>query len=378
MATELTPEVSEEEIVDGLDTPETPAGLAATPEQIAALKHTQPPIEFDDTPGLTDLTPTPNQNQQTDELPVVTDADSKISEKAANEPEGGTEGEQSAEPEFEQYLLEAAGLTAEQAKNDFGSPDALKSAVRMLDARFVAAGQQVLSQRRQVPDTQQQQSAARQQPTSDEKPAELPAFKLPKPKESDDWDEDTKALVDSIKGHFEAQLSAQQKAFNERLGQQQAATEQMLAERARAEQLSYVEEFDGFVNKLGDAWKPLLGQGSGFDLPKEGMAYQNRVHLDTIAAQLKAGLEVQGRPELDREQLLNRALQIAFPEQNKLAVKKEVTEQITSRQRMMTQRPTAKGGTPKSGQEKAEKTTVDWYKKHGFTVDEDEFSYDEV
>ena len=378
-----TPAEIDEDIIDDIGAPDNQvsAGPEATPEQLAELREQQT-VEFDDTPGTVEVAgvtaDSAQETQPADEVPAPTAAVSKSSEPTAPDAEDETQAPDAATPIYEQAFLDAAGISADQAAAQFGTPEALKNAVRMLDQRFVAAGAAALSQQ-----AQRQPApvapAPQHQPSGDANAAaQLPAFQMPKPASGEEWDPDTVELANGIAAQFRAQLAAQQQAFEERLRANDSVTQQLLEERIQQERVAYANEFDGFVEKLGEQWKPLLGEGSGFDLPKESIAYQNRVHLDVIASQLKAGLETQGRPSLSRDQLLSRALQIAFPEQQKIAVKKEVAEQLTKRQGLITNRPSAKAPAGKTGLDKASNRAEQWYRDHGFAVEEDVFDYSEI
>lgn len=267
-----------------------------------------------------------------------------------------------SEVEFPDYLLRAAGITSEQAKKQFGNPETLEAAVRMLDQRFVALGQAHLYS--QQPKTDDRTGGQQKQPVSTE-------FQLPKPAEGEDWDEDTKKLVVALNDHYQKIFKAQ----SESLLEQQQAVAQLLQDRGRWEQHQYLKEFDDFVNKLGEEWEGILGRGEGPTLPADSIAMQNRIHLDSIANQLAIGRRVQGQQALPRQELLKRALQVAFPQHQEQTMKKQVVDQVTKRGNLKTARPTARRSSQLSGEESAVKKAEKWYSDHGFSVTEDNFDY---
>ena len=196
-------------------------------------------------------------------------------------------------------------------------------------------------------------------------------FKLPKPTESEDWHEDAKILVEAIQQHQNAQLAQR----DEQLSKQQELLTRLIKEREEQDRQQYVTRFDKFIDTLGADWEPVFGRGSGFSLPRNGIAVQNRVHLDLMAAQLSRSLQAMGQPNLEAEELLSRALNVAFSEQAKQQVRRTVTSELTGRQRQMTARPNQRKGRQLSGTEKAIQTANAFYKTLG--QDDDAFN-DEV
>lgn len=274
------------------------------------------------------------------------------------------------EPVFDPSLLSAAGLaTAEEAKILFGTPKALENAVRLMDARSVAVAQVAAPAAPMVPAKTEQQMVI---PAAEVKPE----FKMPEPPEGEEWDEATVALVTGLQKQFADQLAAQQKVIAE----QQKQTQAILDERAAIEVRRYVEDFDGFVNALPDEWNDTLGKGSGFELPKDGIAMKARVQLDQTARLLADGRAKQGQPPLPLNDLLARALRVAFPQKQEQAVRKQIEAEVVKRHSLKTARPTVRsGGRPKSSLDAAAATAEQWYAKRGMSaLPADEFEYDEI
>lgn len=330
-------------------------------------------VEFDDTShtdgagdGAEQPKPAPPEptvkEPVDDEIPAGESVRSKPAEEVA-------QNEDQAQ-RFDPILLNAAGLTKEEAVIQFGTPTALENAVRMLDQRSVSiadmALQQYLASRQHVPAETQTRTPA---------PAET-EFKMPDPPEGEEWDETTVALVRGLQQQFTAKLQEQQAV----LERQQVVTQSFLEERNNAELRRYVNEFDGFVNGLGEEWAPLLGKGSGFEIKPDGIEMKSRVHLDTVAKQLAFGRAQQGNPELPRQELLARALRVAFPQKQEQVVRKQVEKEVSKRQAMVTNRPGGRaGGLPKSGVDAAADRAEKWYAARGMaTLPADDFNYDEI
>ena len=241
---------------------------------------------------------------------------------------------ESTEPEFDAALLADFNLTAEQAKAQFGTPQALENAGRLLDQRVLQNFQQVTQRPQQQPSDQQQPQTPAQTPN----PEQVAEFEMPEPSDGEAWDEDVTRLVQSLNQHH----AKQQQALQAELQKQRQVTEAMLAERQEIETRRYVEELDGFVNNLGDEWTAVLGKGSGYELGPQSPFVTARAQLDTIAQQLSHGRQVQGLPPLSRVDILKKALPLAFPNIQQQVVRQEVEDEIGKRDRMKTNRPTGR------------------------------------
>lgn len=278
------------------------------------------------------------------------------------------------EPEFPPGLLQAAGITEEQAKRDFGSADALRSAVRMLDSRFVQAGQ-AYNHFYSQPYPQQPATQAPAQAAPQVQQTQNGEFVLPKPEGAEDWDDDTKALFDHFNKHYRDELGRRDVQLNE----QRQILQAMLNEQERGRQQQYVRHFDQFVEALGEDWKSVFGTGAGWELNHNSIPFQNRVKLDLTASQLAAGMQAQGFQTPSQDELLARALFIAFPEQQSQQIRRQTAQQVMGqqRQRLMTNRPTQRRSRPVNAAAKAAQTVEDWFRSRGHAVQQDDFD-DEV
>ena len=278
-----------------------------------------------------------------EETPDVPDADEEDAE------EGGEE------ELFSPELLSAAGLTAEEAEASFGTPEALESAVRMMDRRFYQAGQ-LAGQQGFAGQAAPAPPVAAAQPTEDD------SFEFPKTSDGQEWDDDTKLLFKAFSKKYEAELE-----------KRDAALAALWQEKQDQSLRQYVQEFDGFVNGLGDEYKAFLGNGTRETLP--GIAKQNRIHLDSVAATYAAGRRAHGQPDLTLHELLARSLPIAFPEVQAKAAKREVLSQVEQRQRMQTQRPSHRRTSKLTGDERAIRNANAFLAKRGVDVPRENFDY---
>lgn len=258
-------------------------------------------VEFDDTEGDTSaiaghpVTQTPEafpneqaavESQQTeqpaDELPVG-DAT-----QSGDEPGQ----EEQAEPEFDAALLASIGMEESQAKAQFGTPEALKNAVRLVDQNAMQIAWQ--QEQQQLPPEQHQQvdEQGQEQQTNIPGPRSPDEFQLPEPSDGEEWDDDVYSIVEALNSHWSAKLDAVQ----QELDTQRQHTESFLESQQQEAAIQYVEAFEARVNALGDEWTELLGKGDGREMPIDSPHVQNRLHLDSVTKLIAKGHAAQGRP----------------------------------------------------------------------------------
>lgn len=286
--------------------------------------------------------------QVASEAPAAEYADVEDTEPADETPAGddatasGDGGQpETTTPEFDAALLADFNLTPEQAKAQFGTPEALANAGRLLDQRVLHSFQQATQQPRNtqpLPPQPRGEVVIPQEQQQTNQPAEADEFKMPEPSDGEAWDEDVTRLVQSLNEHHAKQL----KAVNDQLSQQRQFAEEVLRERQAQENARYVQEVDEFANGLGDEWTAVLGKGSGYELGAQSPFVTARAQLDAIAQQLANGRQLQQLPPLTHKQLLEKALPLAFPNIQQQAVRQEVEDEIGKRDRMKTNRPTGR------------------------------------
>jgi hypothetical protein len=349
------------------------------------------PVEYDDTPGTMEIEGVtddgvpreaqPQQRQQPEPARQETnqeaeDADAyPAPEEAADTGDDGQGQEASDSSEWDAAMLQAAGLEESEAAARFGTPQALENAVRLMDERSISYWQQQeqfeqLQQRQQEEYQQQQQM---QSPAADEDSEDV--LELPEPHDGGEWSEEVVSLVQTIADHFNKKLAKR----DELLESQRHFAEAYQEEKAREQLNQYVEVFDGFVDKLGDEWTPIFGKGSGAEMDLNSPEVQARAHLDTVSRQLELGREAQGLPPVPRTQLLERALRVAFPQQHERLIRKQVENQVATRQRQFTSRPGNTMKRQQSGDDRAVSYAEKWYAERGLGPQiGDEFEYEEI
>lgn len=104
------------------------------------------------------------------------------------------------------------------------------------------------------------------------------------------------------------------------------------------EDFSEFDEFDQFIDGLGDEWADVLGKGPRFGLSPDSDVTKNRVKVLTHARQLR---DLYGG-KLPRKQLFKRALAAEFMDKTKQLARKDVSNKLNSRSKQRTQRPTSR------------------------------------
>jgi len=300
--------------------------------------------------------PTGDQfSSQPKEMPEFVGSDDPLA--AAGEALGGTpvtpgEGE-AQEFEFSPELLNAAGLTEEQARADFGTPEAVQAAVRMLDTRFVSSGRQA--------------QPAPEQALPDDIVVEETPWELPPREDGEDWDPDSVKLIEAMNQRTATLLSQR----DLQLKQQQEYLSGLVQQQRQSESDRALAEFDGLVNSLPDDWRGLLGTGTAYDLDPNSLHFNNRMHLEQTMGALQNGNRMAGRATIAQDELMVRALSVAFPEQQQAVVRREVTQDVVQQQRVMTARPTQRREAAKTPEQAAITNVQAWFNKHNMAQDDD-------
>ena len=345
------PPIDSEPIVDNFAAGEPPAAPPAPAQELPPEQPLPEPQEL----GGSDLPPAQDAGD-----PSAPPADP---EPPAPEP-------------FAPELLRAAGLTNDQAHAQFGNEDELRNSITQLDARFLQAAAGVAQAPAPIAPPQPQPWAQPQQPAQQPLPQtpaqQAPAeFPMPAPADGGEWDPDTQRLIQSL--HAQHQSDLQQR--DALLQQQQQALQQIMQDNRVARQQSYDNDFDQFINDLGPDWEDIFGRGSATTVAQhpQRAAFINRVHLDSTAQQLEAGMRVYNQPSIPRSELLARALRLAFPDEIDSSVANETAQTIQSRQSQFTSRPASHSSAARnegmSREEKAGRAVEQFLRDRGVPVD---------
>jgi hypothetical protein len=360
------------------DAENLPSGLVDDPNYVAE------DIQYDDGP------PEDKPIGQGGETVLGSDPDSQVIDAAAatehrtgaldsRAPAAGDDahaGGDTETVEYDQYLLDASGMTAEDAHAQFGSPEALADEVARSDLRAIQYGLSTPPAPAQpLPPAQ---GLPQSQPFTPQPLATPPAeIELPAPVEGEDWDENTKLLVQ----HVTRQQAAELARRDAEIAEMKAKFDAIQNEKTARDVNSYISEFDTFVNGLDDSWKPVFGEGDGHELYAKNpnsLALRNREQLDVVATQLQNLRLQQGQPPLPTAHVLKRAMKIAFEEETQREVEQQATRKVAQQTRRHTSRPSMRRSQPLSNIEKACQRADEMYAKFGYGPDSDAGEYDEI
>lgn len=278
--------------------------------------------------------------------------------------------------EFPADLLREVGMTTEQAKAQFSTPEQLEAVIRYRDQQMVAAGRRQYEQQTQPPPAATQQVPAVAPPATQQQaapPATAPQDAMQTAQEfgfkpfkvnPEEWDPATVKLLDGMNEHFANQFN-QVAGRVQQFAQMESALHGLLNVQVQQAQVQYVQEFEQTIEKLGDEWSDVFGQGPGVKMDRESPQIQNRIKLDSTMLMLAAGRRAAGQPPLSQQALFERALRLEFPEKNESLVRKQVTHVADKRRSQFTARPTGRTGRPLTGEEAAQQRAAAFFQSRG-------------
>ena len=290
--------------------------------------------------------------------------DESVETEVAAESETEVEAEPAADEtpqdggDFGSELLSQAemyGFTADDAKA-FGSEEALRRAMVAMDRRGVAYIREKLSQ--QAPEEKPAEPAKPEpKATAEQQAADLAAFDKWKAEvDPTQYDEDTLKLFNGLNDHYDALVRKQHSTIqaNESKVAALEAQLQAITGRFQAEDAARVtEQFDTFVNSLGEEYADLFGKGTARDLKPTDPVFANRQKLFQEMEMLKWADEVAKRPPLSVSQLAQRALLLLHGDRIKTTARKEVLKKVTQQRGTAVERPSQRTTRHKTGVEAA-------------------------
>jgi hypothetical protein len=283
--------------------------------------------------------------------------------------EGGSEGD---EVEWPEELLHVAGIDAATAAASYSSPQELAALVHQHDANLIQSAQ--WQQPQPIAPPVAPPIAPPVAP-----PVAPPQQELPPTLDQEidldkiipeDWNDDSRDVLHQFGAQFKNALAARDKTI---AAQQQAIQAQEQAVAA-ANHRSYVNEFDEFVEGLGDEYAGQFGRGSFEALSAaspNSMAVQNRIMLDNMANGLARALQTRGQTVPSSDELRIRALYAMFPQKQAQATERRVSQEVEQRQRQLTARPQGSPGKRLTGEARAIARLENLYDKSGWNVDDE-------
>lgn len=277
---------------------------------------------------------------------------------AVEPPAGEVQPPQPRGPQFDEGLLEMAGMSADQAAGIFQNDEQLRAAVAWQDHQAMQAWEQTQAAQRaqtqpQVPQQFVQQPVAQptqyvpQQPPQPQQPEAQDEFD-PDKLDPEEWGPETVKLMKTLKSSFDAKFAAQAAEANE-LRQALTATVQGQQQHAKAAEH---DRFDAAVNQLPEQFKEMFGTGDRHTL-QGTQQFQNRVRLNQAMQKIRAGRSQMNFPSIGEHALMQRALQTEFSNQTQQANNEQVAAQVTRRFNQATTPPSSRQASQLTPEERA-------------------------
>jgi len=165
-------------------------------------------------------------------------------------------------------------------------------------------------------------------------------------------------------GHDPDVVGLQEKMW-QRATRAEAMVKQVFqADRDRA-WAAHCERFDDSINKLGEEFKSLLGNGRRGDLMKTSPeAVANRDQVFQKMEVLMNGYQSGGKPMPSEDELIQEAVQASFWKQTKTFARKELTSDIKKAGSQALSRPRSSGTKALTGQASATAKEKEFWKSH--------------
>ena len=291
-----------------------------------------------------------------------------------------------AELEFPEHLLSDAGLTAEAARQQFKTPEALELALNFHLQQVINAGRQRApagSQPTQLPaglqglapPTQGAPPQVAQQPVPPQQvdggqaagaPQGLPVKGWYKPfaevaKAMKDGDgepiyaDETIRLIEAMDAHNAAQFDALTNALGPMVMRTHQGFQQFAIERAAQATEQHYLAMERRFAELGDEWADTFGKGDARDLVQANAAdpgVQARVKLAETMEAIKQGRARMGLAAIDDDTLFQQALRADFHSKLQDLHQRGIQDQRAGRNHLRTMRPTQRKTPARSQNER--------------------------
>lgn len=279
-----------------------------------------------------------------------------------------------AQGEFPEHLLADAGLTAEQARQQFGTPEALEAALDFHLQKVINAGRQ----RTQAQPQPTQLPAGLQGLT----PPQLPSQQVPSPLPGDQvalpvkgwykpfaevakamkdpdgdpiYADETIRLIEAMDAHNAAQFDSLAGALGPMLMRTHQGFQQFAAERAAQAVEQHYQTMERRFAELGDGWADTFGKGDARALVQANAAdphVQARVKVAETMEAIKQGRARMGLNPLDDDTLFQQALRADFNPKLQDLHQRGIQTKRASRDNLRTMRPTQRKTPARSQNER--------------------------
>lgn len=306
----------------------------------------------DETPGDEKIPPEDkgdDSNQQTKDTDDSSRADGGKKESSAE-----TVTKTDAGDGFDDAVLKLAAeykLSPEEAKR-FGTPDALKASLTLLDRRYVEMGSKVLADQArgaQGTKTPGQTQSTPQQTEQAKTPAQpqqaAPVVTDDLKLNLDGWDPDVQKAFKDLHTHHTQQIHALRAEADQAI---RFVNEQVQLVHQHA-QLSM---FDRVIGGLGKEYADVLGEGDSLDLDPDSAVGKKRSEIWQQAQALSAGYRADGI-QLPWNKVVRRAAHMVLADKTNELARKKVRQEEAEANERTTARPSHRQGREQAGGEQA-------------------------
>ena len=267
-------------------------------------------------------------------------------EPSATEPVVTPSSDVAESPEFPQELLARVGLTQEQAAAEFGDPEVLERAIRWHDKQIANYGRQRMAPPQRPPQQQAPPPQQQQQPPTEPEFKMWEKFELPKRSDGEyEFDDATVKLLQQQDAHYQKQFERMIHLLAPATLEARDAAMSLQRERQQEQGRRWVEEMDRRFTNLGDDWKDVFGEGSGFEIVSknpQATELQNRARVDLEMRAIAEGRAATGLQALNADHLFQRALETVFQDKIEQSKREKLSGQVRSRRGLQGVRPTAR------------------------------------
>jgi hypothetical protein len=284
---------------------------------------------------------------------------------------------------FSQEILDEAsayGLNHDQISKQFQSEEELRKNLDFMDSIIIKRGQEFYQQQNQNHDQQNQNHDQQNQNHDQQNQNHDGDFKTfesglnpEKYSDPEQYDPIIPELIKTVKS-LEGFINQNLKNFNSQFGDLSSVKTQFgeLIENLSAQQQgSFMERFDGMIEKLGDEYVPVFGKGESLDLAENSTERGNRQKIVETMRVLAAGYEQNGSSVPPLNILFKKALRLEFADKVSAQNKADKKEKANKRSKKIGYRPRSRTYNELSAEERAARRVDDFHSEKGITDSDD-------
>jgi hypothetical protein len=196
----------------------------------------------------------------------------------------------------------------------------------------------------------QQKQPEREQ---DEQVVEEEEFKI-------DLDLDDDLFDPELKTKLNSQLNKLNEHYGQKTKKLSETVDQLRSELRERDLFQAEQQFEQYINGLGDEWEDVFGKGNGRSMDRSSTAFKNRGKFWDKLSAVVATHQRDGTMPEESDALFKEALHSAFGDQVEKVATKKVSKKLRDRQGRFTNRPTQRKSKSHSDEAAAEEFVRGW------------------